>query len=82
MRMAILFLILCSGCAPFKFQCVPTEVGGYDFIVSGKAPRSSRFEMVDEDKKQKVTFETDNKLNIIPPMNLSAVNLGAAASVK
>ena len=81
-KWVLLFLVALSvsGCAPFTTMIEENEKGGYNVSQSGKLPRVSKVEFVDEVKKQRVTIETDNKLKLLPTINASMFNFGGALS--
>ena len=81
--MSTLVIILCSGCAskPFTVEWVQTDVGTC-MTATGRMPAEfeARKTSVNGDDKNEYVIKRNNKFTLIPSMNVSLVNMGAAVS--
>ena len=69
-------VIFLGGCAPFSTCVEENAKGGYNITQTGKLPRESYVEYIDETAKKKLTIKSDNKFKLIPTINASMFNFG------
>lgn len=73
----VMVVTILSGCSGFNATLMPTEEGGYTLATNGRTPRKMKAELTDETKKQRVLFESDNKVSLFDAINFSVFGMPA-----